>query len=208
MEKYILVATLPIATSANSSYGSNGRGGKRLTRAAVDYTDHVLAILNYRNAIHGGNPPYKVHHIDMEAIEFIRNLKTNKSRSKKVLELHKYYSIEEDLYVPDWNAVDIDNPHKLQQDVLSSWIGFNDNRMVETHTRKVVIKGCVPCVDVVVKQRDAIQGRGQGALVWEAMTAIELGKMYAQPYYGDNGEKKIDCAAYNVLDTGRQEDAM
>jgi Holliday junction resolvase RusA-like endonuclease len=205
MEKKILIATLPIATSANSAYKNNGRGGKVLSADAVAYTDNVLAILNYPNAAHGGSPPYKVHHIDIDTINFIRSLKFNKSRSKKVLALHRYYKIREDLYFNDWSC-DLDNPHKLEQDVLCSWMGFNDSKMVEIHSKKIVVPGINPYVNIVVTQRDPIE-LSPNALIYEAMTELELMKMYTQPYYGDDGEKKEDASFNNILD-GRKENAV
>jgi Holliday junction resolvase RusA-like endonuclease len=162
MNDIIFAARLPLATSVNQLHAHNAwTGGNRLTPAALAYIDQVLHLLNYypRAENKAQFAPYKITHLDMERIKKIRELKLNKSKAKAVLAQHRLYRMDMDC-VFDRDHSDLDNRWKLCQDTITSWIGFNDRRVIETHGRKMVDKSVSPHAEVVIRETTCDWGIG------------------------------------------------
>lgn len=167
MGEIILVARLPLATSTNALHDFNAwTGKKRVSEAALEYTDEALTILNYyldaKNKAQFA--PYKVSYLNMSKICKIRELKQNKSRAKAVLAQHRLYRMDMQC-VFSRGGSDLDNRRKRCQDVITRWIGFDDSRVIETHDQSVIDRAGPSYCDVVIREIEQ---------VWYAGSLLEM----------------------------------
>jgi hypothetical protein len=150
----ILAASLPLPVSVNSIHRQDFYSARvRLSDAALHYTDEVMNILNYYGDTTDKSAfgPHEVAYLNMEAIAHIRQLQGNPSRAKAVLAQHRLYRMDT-LVVLDKDRGDLDNFHKILQDVLCNWIGFNDRRVIEIHSQRVVDRTAQPHVEVIIRE--------------------------------------------------------
>lgn len=58
------------------------------------------------------------------------------------------------LTLPSWRRQDLDNAAKVLQDALAEALGFDDNRVVDLHMTKEIVKGCDPVCIVTLLDAD------------------------------------------------------
>lgn len=177
----ILAASLPLPVSVNRLHKHDPyRGRVRLADEALEYTDTVLNLLNYYGDDDATFTPYEVAYLNAEAITRIRALRGNPSRAKAVLSQHRFYRMDS-LLVLSQDKGDLDNFHKHLQDVLCNWLGFNDRRVVEIHSQRVVDKTVQPHVEVVIRETERVWA--SGSLIDYAKAEAALLAMQEKSYH-------------------------
>jgi Holliday junction resolvase RusA-like endonuclease len=168
----ILAASLPLPVSVNRLHRHDPHNGRvRLADEALEYTDTVMNLLNYYGDDQDAFTPFEVAYLNTEAIARIRQLRGNPSRAKAVLSQHRFYRMDT-LLVLAQDKGDLDNFHKILQDVLCNWLGFNDRRVIEIHSQRVVDKTVQPHVEVVIRETKRVWA--SGSLIDYVKTELSL----------------------------------
>jgi Holliday junction resolvase RusA-like endonuclease len=175
----VLAASLPVATSVNALHDRS----KRLTPEAREYKTLIATLLHYYPLLSEKErhkfDPYFILYQNNEQIKIARSLIGNKSKSKAVLAMHKKYAMDI-LLVVDNEGRDLDNVLKLFIDCISEFLGFNDNRVIRIHSKKLVDKTVPPHMEVIVRHEDV--NWHSGILMEQAKMELDLDHMYDENY--------------------------
>ena len=188
----ILAASLPVATSVNALHDK----AKRLTPEARAYKELLSSLLGYYHLLSEKEKrkfdPYFVLYQNEDAIKVARSLIGNKSKAKSILALHKKYAMDI-LLVVDNESRDLDNVLKLFIDCISDFLGFNDNKVIRIHSKKLVDK-TVPCHMEVIVRHEEVRWHS-GILMEQARIELELDTMYDENYNYDKFKENDGCYA-------------
>ena len=184
----LLVATLPMPLSINEMYPTDENGRRRLSWEGQNWRDEVFGYLDmkWREELYGQRETnkepdfFRVHYINIAAINEIRELYAIKSKAKSVLERKKQYSLRT-LSVFTSERRDVDGGHKILQDKIFDWIAgrmhgdsgvpFNDNRVIDVHMKRLVDKTVVEHIEVDMEECEIAWASGD--LVTMAMQRVQ-----------------------------------
>jgi Holliday junction resolvase RusA-like endonuclease len=187
----ILAARLPMAVSVNALYDRS----KRLTADAREYRQQVMMLLHSQcgEIDQEHLPPYFVEYKNEREIALARSLVGNKSRSKAIKAQKKTYCLKTQV-VFGREGADLDNIHKLLQDVVSDFLGFNDSRVIKIVKEKLVIPTVTPHIDIVVEHIEV--NWHDGLLLWSARQERNLDLLYC----ADIQESENRIATYDLVE--------